>query len=129
MELTPASFFVPSNSGSYFCNLRFYLFMIFKCYCSEVPYRHHVMPVFFRLLYSCGLRLSEARLLKVCDVDLNDGVITITNAKLDKHRQIPISPQLLEQLNNTYRNIHMFSTSDSWFFPGFKDKPMTIALV
>ncbi len=99
------------------------------CYCSEVPYRHHVMPVFFRLLYSCGLRLSEARLLRVRDVDLNDGVITITNAKLDKHRQIPVSPQLLERLNDYYRNIHMFSTSDSWFFPGFKDKPMTIGNV
>jgi hypothetical protein len=23
-------------------------------YCAEVPYRHHVMPVFFRLLYCCG---------------------------------------------------------------------------
>jgi len=27
MELTPASFFVPSNSGSYFCNLRFLYYL------------------------------------------------------------------------------------------------------
>jgi site-specific recombinase XerD len=39
-------------------------------YCSEVPYRHHVMPVFFRLLYCCGLRLTEARMIKVEDVDM-----------------------------------------------------------
>ena len=98
-------------------------------YCSEVPYRHFVMPVFFRLLYACGLRLSEARLLKVRDVDLNEGVITITKAKLDKHRQIPVSPQLLKRLNKYYHNIHMFSTPDSWFFPGFGGKPMTIGNV
>lgn len=37
-----------------------------KChYVSECPQRHLIMPVFFRMLYSCGLRSSEARLLKV----------------------------------------------------------------
>jgi len=94
-------------------------------YCSAVPYRHLVLPIFFRLLYACGLRLSEARLLKICDVDLQDGVITITNAKLDRHRQIPVSPQLLERLKVYSRNVHTFSAPDSWFFPGFGGKPMT----
>jgi len=98
-------------------------------YCSEVPYRHLVMPVFFRLLYACGMRLSEARLLKVRDVNLNDGVITITNAKLDKHRQIPVSPELLKRLNEYFRNVNIFSTPDSWFFPGFNGKPMTMGNV
>lgn len=98
-------------------------------YCSRVPYRHLVMPVFFRLLYSCGLRLSEARLLKVQDIDLQEGVITITNAKLDKHRQLPVSPQLLERLVAYSHNIHVFSTKDSWFFPGLDNKPMTIGNV
>lgn len=98
-------------------------------YCSEVPYRHQVMPVFFRLLYACGLRLSEARLLKVRDIDLIDGVITVTNAKPDKHRLIPVSPQLLERLKDYCRNVHMFSSPDSWFFPGFNGKPMTMGNV
>jgi len=94
-------------------------------YCSQVPNRHMIIPIFFRLLYACGLRLSEARLLKVCDVDLNTGIITITNAKLDKHRQIPVSPELLERLNDYVRNVHMFSVPDLWFFPGYGGKPMT----
>jgi integrase len=94
-------------------------------YCSEVPSRHLVMPVFFRLLYACGLRLSEARLLKLRDVDLNEGVITITNAKLDRHRQTPISPSLLEQMREYTRSVHPFGEPDSWFFPGFGGKPMT----
>jgi integrase len=94
-------------------------------YCAEVPYRHFVMPVFFRLLYACGLRMSEARLLKIRDVDLENGVITVKNAKLDKHRQIPVSQQLLERLRKYHKNVHMFSEPDSWFFPGFGGKPMT----
>ena len=37
-----------------------------KChYCCECPYRHLIMPVLFRMIYTCGLRLSEARLLKI----------------------------------------------------------------
>ena len=35
-------------------------------------------PVFFRLLYSSGIRTTEARLLKVEDVDLTHGVLNIT---------------------------------------------------
>ena len=101
-----------------------------KChYCSEVPYRHHVMPVFFRLLYCTGMRLSEARLLRVGDVDLDDGVITITNAKLDKHRQLPVSPEMLARLLAYHRNVHAFSKPEDWFFPGHGGKPMTLVNV
>jgi integrase len=101
-----------------------------KCHpCNEVPYRHHVMPVFFRLLYCTGMRLSEARLLKMCDVDLDDGVITVTNAKLDKHRQLPVSPEMLVRLRSYHRNVHTFSKADDWFFPGFEGKPMTMGNV
>jgi len=98
-------------------------------YCCEVPYRHLVMPVYFRLLYSCGLRLSEARLLKVADVDLIEGVITITNAKLDKHRQLPVLPEMLERLKSYHQNVHVLSSPEDWFFPGYGGKPMTMGNV
>ena len=94
-------------------------------YCYEVPYRHFVMPVFFRLLYGCGMRLSEARLLRVMDVDLREGVITVTNAKLDKHRQLPVSSELLERLREYHKNVHLLSATTDWFFPGYACKPMT----
>ncbi|MFQ9704237.1 MAG: hypothetical protein ACLR0U_23315 [Enterocloster clostridioformis] len=44
-----------------------------KCRLSpEVPYRHLVMPEFFRLPFSCGLR-CPARLPHLRDVDLHQG--------------------------------------------------------
>jgi len=98
-------------------------------YSAEVPYRHHVMPVFFRLLYCCGLRLTEARMLRVKDVDMENGVITLTNTKLDRHRQIPLSTELHERFMIYYRNVHVFSKPDDWFFPGYKGKPMTLSNV
>jgi integrase len=97
-----------------------------KCrYCNEVPFRHLVMPVFFRLLYSTGMRLTETRLLKVSDVDLTSGVITVTNAKLDKHRQLPVSPEMLQRLRSYNEKVHKVSRQDDWFFPGYGGKPMT----
>jgi integrase len=101
-----------------------------KCrYCSQVPFRHLVMPVFFRLLYCTGMRLSEARLLKVGDVNLDSGVITVTNTKLDKHRQLPVSPEMLTRLAAYHQNIHALSKPEDCFFPGFGGKPMTMGNV
>ena len=44
-------------------------------------YRKITIPVFFRLLYSTGLRTTEARLLRREDVDLISGVINVRQSK------------------------------------------------
>lgn len=49
--------------------------------CASVPSRHLVMPVLFRMLYGCGLRISEALDLHLANVDLENGVIRIQNGK------------------------------------------------
>ena len=48
------------------------------------------MPVLFRTIYGCGLRASEARLLRVADVDIDTGVLQIRDAKGGKDRQVPV---------------------------------------
>ena len=45
------------------------------------PLRHLVMPEVFRLLYGCGFRLGEVLKLRVADVDLNRGVLTVRDGK------------------------------------------------
>jgi len=93
---------------------------------TEVPCRHLVMPVFFRLLYASGMRLSEARLLRCKDVDLAAGTITVTNAKLGKHRQLPLSPEMMARLTDYNRVVHTASEPEDWFFPGYGGRPMTL---
>ena len=56
------------------------------------------MPVLFRTIYACGLRCSEARLLRVADVDIDTGVLQIRDAKGGKDRQVPVSEALRERL-------------------------------
>ena len=49
--------------------------------------RKIVLPVFFRLLYSSGIRTCEARRLRCCDVDLENGIINIVKSKsIHEHR-------------------------------------------
>ncbi len=55
-----------------------------------------IMPVLFRLIYTCGLRASEALRLKISDVDLELGMMTIFGAKGDKDRMVGISDSMLE---------------------------------
>ena len=86
-------------------------------YCSEVPYRQLVMPVLFRTIYACGLRCSEARLLRVCDVDIDTGVLQIRDAKGGKDRQLPVSEPLRERLAG-YHSKLAGQPGWEWFFPG-----------
>jgi integrase/recombinase XerD len=86
-------------------------------YCPEVPFRHLVMPVLFRTIYACGLRCSEARLLRVADVDIDAGVLQIRDAKGGKDRQLPVSEPLRERLAGYHAKL-AGQPGWEWFFPG-----------
>lgn len=60
------------------------------------PTRCYVIPVIFRIIYCCGLRPSEARLLHIDDVDLITGKIIIHESKGWKSRVIYMNDDLLE---------------------------------
>jgi integrase/recombinase XerD len=86
-------------------------------YCSEVPFRHLVMPVLFRTIYACGLRCSEARLLRVADVEIDTGVLQIRDAKGGNDRQLPVSEPLRERLAGYHAKL-AGQPGWEWFFPG-----------
>lgn len=67
---------------------------------------YHALPPLFRLLYGCGLRISEALSLRCADVDLSGGCITIHETKNGEERRLPLSDSLrivLEQYAGCYR--------------------------
>ncbi|WP_018432892.1 tyrosine-type recombinase/integrase [Paraburkholderia atlantica] len=57
----------------------------------------------FGLLAAAGLRLSEARLLTLGDVDLQVGSITVRNGKFHKSRCLPLHQSTVSELQS-YRN-------------------------
>jgi integrase len=94
-------------------------------YDSQVPLRHLVMPVLFRTIYACGLRASEARLLRVGDVDTGAGILRIRDAKGGKDRQLPVSEPLRVRLADYHARVGG-RRSGEWFFPGRAGQSLTL---
>ncbi len=89
--------------------------------CAISPLRHIILPEIFRLLYGCGFRLNEVLSLRVRDVDLKQGVITVREAKFDKDRLVPPALDMVERLRVYIDRLETESlekrTEDSFFFP------------
>jgi len=79
--------------------------------------RHLVLPVFFRLLYCCGLRTCEARRLRVEEVELPSGNILILGSKRRSSRKIPIPPDLLELFRSYNTRVSRIYPDRIYFFP------------
>lgn len=83
----------------------------------QFPLRNVVMAEIFRTLYGCGLRLGEALNLRLRDVDLVEGILTIRHAKCDKDRLVPVAPHLLVRLKAFAEHLGV-RNPDAYFFPG-----------
>lgn len=75
-----------------------------------------MLPVLFRLLLGCGLRISEALGLRLGDADLDNGILVIRKAKFNKDRLIPVSDSLLPVLREYSATYHKISKGEAPFF-------------
>jgi integrase/recombinase XerD len=67
-----------------------------------------------RTTYACGLRIGEVVRLRVADIDSRRGVVQVRQGKGRKDRQVPLSPQLLQELRAYWRRYR----PQDWLFPG-----------
>ena len=65
---------------------------------------------------SSGMRVSELRLTRVCDINLEDGYIMVRNGKNHKDRIIPINPDLVPGCRKIREIVHKDSPEDEYFF-------------
>ena len=93
--------------------------------CKDRPFRHLSMPVFFRMIYLCGLRVSEARLLRIGDVDLTEGILNIQHSRNDNSRLVPMADALTGICRRYSEAVHALSRPTDYYFPGAAGKPMT----
>lgn len=77
---------------------------------------HKTLPIVFRLLYGCGLRVSEAAGLRCKDVDFENGILTIREAKNGRDRLIPLSRSLLERCSGYRRDVIPWAIDEDFFF-------------
>ena len=83
---------------------------------ARSPLRHLIMPEVFRLLYGCGFRVREVLKLRVRDVDLNQGIITVRQGKFRKDRLVPPALCLVNRLRK-YAALFENRPPDAIFFP------------
>lgn len=77
---------------------------------------HYLYPVLLRMLYGCGLRISEALKLRMKDVDIEEGVLKIKDAKNHRDRLVPMHDSLVEYCRRYCKQIHMTYQDDDYFF-------------
>ncbi len=80
------------------------------------------IPVFFRLLYSSGMRMYEARMLKVNDVDLKSGVISIKTSKNDNQHFVVLHDTMLALLQRYDVAIEKICPNRELFFPSYRNR-------
>ena len=78
-------------------------------------------PVFFRLLYSTGMRTIEARLLKKEDVDLENGIISIKKSKGNNQHYIVLDDLMKEYLIKYNQEINLLLSNRIYFFSTMKN--------
>lgn len=86
----------------------------------STPLRPWLFHCLFGLLAVTGMRISEALDLKVEDVDLDQAVLTIRAAKLDRTRLVPIHASTCAALADYVRRreafLHQYGRSSTYVF-------------
>lgn len=125
--------------GIYSCNDKYdaYIYsekeirMIFK----QIDYLAKTQPnkqkknfsnqIIFRLLYMCGMRISEVLNIRLCDFNQEEKIIIIKHAKKDKDRIIPINNEINHLIVNYINTFHIFSDSNDYLFKNKNNSPYT----
>lgn len=84
---------------------------------SASPYKHILIPCLIRLLYGCGLRISEALNLKLENINSNEGIICIYDTKFNKERFIPMADSLNNHILEYSMKIRSYNIGNDWLFP------------
>lgn len=87
--------------------------------------KHENYPLLFRLLYCCGLRISEALHLKISEVDFGTGVLFIKESKFNKDRIIPMSAPLADMFVRYQALFNRNKAPEDYYFRNKNGSPLT----
>jgi len=88
----------------------------------NIMLRKITVPVFFRLLYSSGIRTTEARLLRTVNVDLRHGILDIKYSKGNDQHFVALHDSMTELLRQYDDAIRNLCPNREFFFPARENK-------
>jgi site-specific recombinase XerD len=91
----------------------------------DILSRRIIVPVFFRLLLSSGIRTTEARLLRVDDVKLDDGILNIRHSKGSSQHFVVLHDSMLSLMRRYDNAIRMLYPEREYFFQSFRGSCLT----
>jgi len=84
---------------------------------KDEPHLNEIVPVMFRLIYTCGLRPNEGRELLTENIDLKAGNILITSTKRNKERLIVMSDDMRRYTRKYETRRTIIGKGNPYFFP------------
>ncbi|MBR2186420.1 MAG: tyrosine-type recombinase/integrase [Lachnospiraceae bacterium] len=91
---------------------------------QKVPHSQLILPVLFRLIYTCGLRPKEGRELERRYINLDTGEILITNTKKKRERIVVMSDDMTALCHRYDQMRQFFYPDNPYFFPGSETGPI-----
>ena len=88
---------------------------------SRYPFQHLILPVLFRMIYTCGLRPREGRELLHKNIDFETGEILIAETKGHKERIVVMSDDMLRLCQIYEQKLRIFAPESTHFFPSTND--------
>ncbi|MCL2796855.1 MAG: tyrosine-type recombinase/integrase [Firmicutes bacterium] len=86
-------------------------------------FEHHVAPILFRLMYTCGLRPNEAYDLTTESVNVETGEIFLKHTKGHKERIVVMSDDMLVLYKDYLKKLAIYMPRATYAFPFKKDIP------
>lgn len=75
-----------------------------------------ILPIFFRMLYCCGTRITETLMIKKQDIDLNEGIIKLNVTKNGCERYIVLSSELNDLFKRFADKFFYMLNDDDYIF-------------
>ncbi len=98
-------------------------------YAHQAPNSYLVYPILLKILFSCGLRISEALKLTIQDVDIENGILRIRQSKFKNSRLVPMSDKLTEDCKKYYSSVGHYSRKEGYFFEVSPGVPYAIGSI
>jgi integrase len=80
------------------------------------PNSHLVYPMILRILFGCGLRISEALNLMEADIDLQNGTIYVKESKFNNSRIVPMASGVWEKCAVYYKKAGHYPANNRYLF-------------
>ena len=87
-------------------------------------YNTMMIPVMFRLIYTCGLRPNEGRELLTENINFDTGEILITKTKRHKERIVVMSDDMLDFCKHYNATSSKYRGNSKYFFPAHDGEPL-----